>query len=88
MKLFKIDEGMTVEGSTLQERQEIWKMLFDLNLIGYQCDSLDDEIEYIGNLSFYNDPIANAFLVDVSKGIPIKNIPFSEFKERLLTLKK
>jgi len=88
MSVFKIDEGMTVEGSTLQERQEIWKRLFDLNLLGFQCESLYDEMEYLGDSSFYNDPIAKGFLADKTKEINIKNIPFAEFKERLLTLKK
>jgi len=86
MSVFKIDEGMTVEGSTLKQRQEIWKILYDLNMIYNKDDDFGVEISYLNNYSFYLSD--EGFLADYSKGIKIKNIPFAEFKERLLTLKK
>jgi len=85
MSVFKINEGMTLEGSTLKERQEIWKMLFDANLLYDQYDTIEEEIDYLSNLPFY---FFAGFIGDFSRNVRIKNIPFAEFKERLLTLKR
>lgn len=82
MKNFKQYEGMTIEGSTKEQRHEIWKMLFELNLITMQYKTIEEELNYLEDFSFYN--CFTGFIADASKGIPVINIPFEEFKSRLI----
>jgi len=82
MENFKQYEGMTIEGSTKEQRHEIWKILFELNMIFNQYDTVSEELDYLSDLSFYNGNMG--FLADASKVIPVINISFEEFKSRLI----
>ena len=84
-KLFKETEGMTIENSTVQERHEIWELLFNNDLIYAQNKSLDIELLCLGSNSFYMLPNCDGFVADhfPNSGITI-NIDFQEFKNRLI----
>jgi len=75
-------EGMTKEGSTIEQRHEIWKILFNKNMIYDQLDSIEDEIEYLESKAFYFSRSGD-FVPDRSDRLPIINIDFETFKKRL-----
>ena len=84
MERFEEYEGMTFNGSTEEQRHEIWKLLFENNLLYDKQESIDFELLLLENNQFYmlqnNEGFIPAYC---SGGIPIKNIPFEEFKNRL-----
>ena len=83
--LFSQDEGMTIDGSSIEERHEMWALLFEKNLIHNQCESLDTELMILNKQSFYFDVDSGKFLTEFIS-MPSKNIPFEEFKTRLSKL--
>jgi len=86
-ELFKQNDGMTVDGSTVEERHEIWKLLFEKNLICDKKESLELEFRLLGNNSFYFSGSDNNFVIEfVSFGIPVTNVSFKEFEDRLAQL--
>jgi len=86
--LFKTNEGMTIEGSTVEQRHEIWELLFNNNLIYGQGENLELEHNLLGGNSFYLSSLFPiGFSIEyVACGIPVINIPFEDFKTRLLQL--
>jgi len=81
-ELFKKFDGMTVEDSTVEERHEIWELLFEKKLIYGPAENIDKEHLCLGNFEFYFCDQDNLFVVGY---LPCSenNIPFEEFKTRL-----
>jgi len=84
-ELFKHLEGMSIKDSTVEERNEIWKLLFEKNLIYNQQPSLESEELIFGSKGFYFDRHDDLFVIEfISMGII--NVTFEEFKTRLAQL--
>jgi len=87
MSAFKEFEGMTLEGSAIEERHEIWKLLFEKNLIYGQCKDIETESLCLRDLSFYMLEGNEGFVPDnFPNWGSVVNIPFEEFKTRLSQL--
>jgi len=84
--LFEHLDGMTVKGSTFFERKEIWKLLFEKNLIYSQYPTIEEELENLNINSFYINNVDGKFVPDSSEGVNVVNVPFEEFKKRLSQL--
>jgi len=84
-ELFKLYEGMTFEESTVEQRHEIWELLFNKNLLYSQADTVDLEHFSLGNKPFYFEDDEELFVPDFM-GVDVVNIPFEEFKTRLSKL--
>lgn len=82
-ELFKHHEGMTVGNSTVEERHEIWELLFEKNMICDQNESLEKEHFCLAGYEFYFSGLYNSFLIGFIPSCE-NNIPFKEFKNRLL----
>lgn len=84
-ELFKENEGMTADGSTVEERHEIWELLFEKKLIYDPAGNIDREHLCLGNFEFYFCDQDNLFVIGY---LPCceNNIPFEDFKNRLLQL--
>ena len=85
--LFEENEGMTLKGSTIEQRHEIWKLLFEKNLIWDQEKSIEKELRCLNKLSFYMLSENDGFIPEFTNYVRgVKNIPFEEFKTRLSQL--
>jgi len=86
MSAFKEFEGMTLEGSTIEQRHEIYKLLFDKKLLCDQGESFEVELLCLNKMSFYYLRDCG-FIPDHFPDSPgTINIPFEEFKTRLSQL--
>jgi len=86
MSAFKEFEGMTLEGSTIEQRHEIYKLLFKKKLI-YNQQDMETELLCLNKMSFYMLPENEGFIPDhFLKSNDCINIPFEEFKTRLSEL--
>ena len=74
-ELFKLYEGMSLKGSTIEERHEIWKLLFSKNLLYSQAENVDLELIILNKQSFYFEDDENLFVVDFM-GVGVIDIPF------------
>jgi len=84
-ELFKHLEEMSIKDSTVEERHEIWKLLFEKNLIYNQQPSLESEKLILGSKGLYFDRHDDLFVIEfISMGII--NVSFKEFKDRLAQL--
>jgi hypothetical protein len=87
MSEFKEFEGMTLQGSTIEQRHEIWKLLFDKKLLCDQGESFETELLCLNNMSFYMLSENEGFIPDhFPDSAGTINIPFEEFKTRLSQL--
>jgi hypothetical protein len=86
-KEFKEFEGMTLQGSTIEQRHEIWKLLFDNKLLCDQDENFETELLCLNKLSFYMLPGNAGFIPDhFPDSTETINISFEEFKTRLSQL--
>jgi len=83
--LFKDGDGMKLSKSTPEQRKEIWELLFSKKLIYSQEFDIKKELSYVENRSFIYDRLVKSF-VPCFNGDADKNIPFEEFKNRLVQL--
>jgi hypothetical protein len=83
--LFKKYDGMTVEGSTVEERHEIWELLFDKELIYDQDSTIEIEHFALGNYEFYFCDLDNLFVIGFFPCCK-NNISLEDFKNRLSQL--
>lgn len=82
MKKFNHLDGMDNTKSTLEERQEIYKMLYHKGMILAQKGvPLYKKLESLDDKGFYFS--GSAFLPNHDGGIKINHISFEEFKNRL-----
>ena len=87
MSAFKEFEGMTLEDSTIEQRHEIWKLLFDKKLICNQSESFEMELFCLNKMSFYMLSENEGFIPDhFPDSAGTRNIPFEEFKTHLSQL--
>jgi len=82
-ELFKVNEGMTLEDSTIEQRHEIWKLLFEKNLLCNQVDDFEKELISLNKLSFYKLRDCGFIPDNFPDSGDTINIPLEEFKTRL-----
>lgn len=81
--LFEPFDFLSNKSSTLEQRQEIYTILFEKNLIFYQEHSIEQELILLKDYSVYIDDLELLFLPDFSNGCGEKEVSYEEFKQRL-----